>query len=73
MDVPDSSTTEAITDETGKPRSSARGMRARGNATRLSISSDLRENEPVTEAEIKLIMAALGDTIAQILNPGASE
>lgn len=73
MDAPDSSTTETITDEAGKPRSSARDMRARGNATRLSISSDLDENEPVTEAEIKLIMGALGDTIAQILNPGASE
>lgn len=73
MDAPDSSTTAAITDEAGKPYLANRRMRARGDATHLSISSDLDENEPVTEAEIKLIMAALGDTIAQILNPGASE
>lgn len=73
MDAPDPSMVEAITDETGNPARSIRRMRARAGSTQLSITSELRRNEPVTEAEIKLIMAVLGDTIAQILSPGATE
>jgi hypothetical protein len=44
-------------------------LRARGSGERLSLTSDLTQNEPVTEAEIALVLAVLGDTIASILNP----
>jgi hypothetical protein len=33
------------------------------------VTSDLSCNEPVAEAELRLIMFFLGDTIAEILNP----
>jgi hypothetical protein len=42
-------------------------MRVRGTAN-IAVSSDLHDAIPVADAEIDLIMAALGDTIAQILN-----
>lgn len=73
MDAPDSSTMEAITDETSKMVPSTRRAHSRGNAARPSVASELHENQPVTEAEIELIVGALGDTLAQILNPGFFE
>ena len=48
-------------------------MRVRGGRANLAVSSNLHDAIPVTEAEIDLIMAALGDTIARILNPTESE
>ena len=73
MDAHCPSKMEAIADEAGTPGQSMRRLRVRHDCARLSITSDLRASEPVTEAEIKLIMAVIGDTIVQILNPGATE
>ena len=38
-----------------------------------TVVSDLSRDEPVTEAELKLIGCLLGDTIAGILNPEHQE
>ena len=43
------------------------------SVARPPVASELHGKQLVTEAEIKLIMAALGDTIAQILSSGVSE
>jgi hypothetical protein len=51
----------------GKAR---RRLRATGPAGHLLVTSDLTANEPVTDAEIRLILAVLGDTLNQILDPG---
>ena len=72
MDAPDPRTCDAITDEASK-RPPGRRMRVRGGHASLTVSSDLHDDIPVTEAEIDLIMAALSDTIARILNPIDSE
>ena len=72
MDAPDPRTCDAITDEASECPP-ARRMRVRGGRANLAVSSNLHDAIPVTEAEIDLIMAALGDTIARILNPTESE
>jgi hypothetical protein len=62
--------------DSSAPREPARRLRtlhARGPANRLAVTSDLDPTEPVTEAEIQLVLAVLGDTIARILNPTSSE
>ena len=64
---------EAITDETSKVVPSTPRVRAQGNVARPPVASELHGKQLVTEAEIKLIMAALGDTVAQILSSGVSE
>ena len=46
-----------------------RRLHAKGPGYGLSITSHLTVGEPVTEAEISLVLAVLGDTIAQVLNP----
>jgi hypothetical protein len=46
---------------------------AGGSARSLTVKSDLSRDEPVTEAEVKLIGCLLGDTIAGILNPEQQE
>lgn len=46
----------------------SRRLHARGVASHLSVPSDLDGTQPVTEAEIRLILAVLGDEIAQILD-----
>ena len=50
-----------------------RTLPARGPASRLAVTSDLDLREPVSEAEIQLVLAILGDTIARILDPPSSE
>lgn len=35
-----------------------------------AVSSSLTDDEPVSDAEIRLLLAVLGDTIGQILNGG---
>jgi hypothetical protein len=66
-------------DETGKDHyavpvgTGRRRLHARTGAAALSITSDLDTHEPVTEAEIKLILAAVGDTIVQFLDPKPAE
>ena len=72
MDAPDPRTCDAITDE-ASTCPSGRRMRVRGGVANLTVSSDLPDAIPVTDAEIDLIMAALGDTIARILNEPDSE
>jgi hypothetical protein len=47
----------------------ARRLHAKGSAGHLSVTSDLTSSEPVTDAEIRLILAVLGDTLSQILTP----
>lgn len=62
--------------DSSAPSTSARRLRtlqARGPANRLAVISDLDPIEPVTEAEIQLVLAVLGDTIARILDPTSSE
>ena len=46
-----------------------RRARASGSADQLDIIFDLSVDEPVTEAELRLIFAVLGDSIAVILDP----
>jgi len=46
-----------------------RRARASGGADQLVVVSDLTTLEPVTEAELRLIFAVLGDSIAAILDP----
>ena len=46
---------------------------ADGSGRSLTVKSDLSRDEPVTEAEVKLIRCLLGDTIAGILNPEHQE
>lgn len=46
-----------------------RSPRARGPAGALRVISDIGPNEPVTDAEIRLVLAFLSDKIAQILDP----
>ena len=46
-----------------------RRARTSGGADRLDVISDLATLEPVTEAELRLIFAVLGDSIAVILDP----
>jgi hypothetical protein len=53
----------------GKAR---RRLRATGPASRLLVTSDLSADEPVTDAEIRLILAMLGDTLNQILGPSST-
>jgi hypothetical protein len=50
-----------------------RTLRARGPASCLAVTSDLDPTEPVSDAEIQLVLAVLGDTIARILDPPSSE
>lgn len=38
-------------------------------ATAYSVVSDLGFHEPVTQAEIQLVLAALGDAMLQVLEP----
>jgi hypothetical protein len=62
--------------DSSTPREPARRLRtlhARGPASRLVVTSDLDSSEPVTEAEIQLVLAVLGDTIARLLNPMSGE
>jgi len=47
----------------------ARSIRASGPAADLVVTSELNPNEPVSEAEIRLVLAFLNDKIAQILDP----
>jgi hypothetical protein len=81
MDATDSIDTACLAPligETGKDHyavpvgTGRRRLRARTGAAALSITSDLDPHEPVTEAEIRLILAALGDTISQFIDPKAS-
>ena len=46
-----------------------RKRRTRGSACRMRVISDIGPNEPVSDAEIRLVLAFLGDKIAQILDP----
>lgn len=60
------------TDGTRCPQSAARGAlaeRAGAVARGQTVVSDLTANEPVTDAEIRLLLAVLGDTLSQILAP----
>jgi hypothetical protein len=57
----------------GKSARRLRTLHARGPASRIAVISDLDSTEPVTEAEIRLVLAVLGDTIARILDPKSSE
>ena len=50
---------------TTKPRNAR--YRTHSNAGRLTVVSDLTSSEPVTEAEIALVLAVLGGSIATIL------
>ena len=67
------------TDETGGDRDAApadearRRMRIHAGPAGLSVASHLAPNEPVTEAEIRLILALLGDTIIPLLKPKAPQ
>lgn len=69
MDATSSSSDIAIEVEVGEPRSAGRRILVRSSGAHLDIASDISESLSVTDAEIRLMMAALGDTIAQILNP----
>jgi hypothetical protein len=73
MGAADSCSNDEIGGQVGEPRSTNRRMRARGSATQLSITSDIGDSEPVTDAEVRLIMAGLGNIIAEILNTSTSE
>jgi hypothetical protein len=42
-------------------------------AGRISVKSYIDSNEPVTEAEIRLVLAVLGDTLADILKHDPEE
>jgi len=55
------------------PARRLRTLNARGPASRVAVTSDLDPAEPVTEAEIELVLAVLGDMIARILDPTSSE
>jgi len=46
-----------------------RTRRPRGTALTMRVISDIGPNEPVSDAEIRLVLAFLGDKIAQILDP----
>jgi hypothetical protein len=37
------------------------------------VQSDLTDHEPVSEAEIRLVLSALGDILTDILNPAPTE
>jgi hypothetical protein len=37
------------------------------------VQSDLTDHEPVSEAEIRLVLSALGDILTDILNPTSPE
>ena len=50
-----------------------RTLQARGPAGGLAVTSDLDAREPVTDAEIALVLGMLGDTIARLLNPPRDE
>jgi hypothetical protein len=50
------------------PPGNVRRLHATGPASQLLVTSDLATKEPVTDAEIRLILAALGDTLHQILD-----
>jgi len=56
-----------------KPVRRLRTLHARGPADRLVVTSDLDPGEPVTDAEIALVLGMLGDTIARLLNPQRNE
>lgn len=56
---------DAASTELGKHRK----RRARGSACRMRVISDIGPNEPVSDAEIRLVLAFLSDKIAQILDP----
>jgi hypothetical protein len=73
MGAADSCSNDDIDGQVREPRSSNRRMHARGSTACLSITSDIGDSELVTDTEIKLIMAGLGNIIAEILNPSDSE
>lgn len=51
------------------PKRKDRSLRASGPLGDLVVTSDLDLNEPVPDAEIRLVLALLSDKIAQILDP----
>jgi hypothetical protein len=73
MDALDFHDTGWRDDQPDRPPLPTRRLHVRNGAARLPVTSDLCGDEAVTEAEIKLIMAVLGDTIARILNTDSSE
>jgi hypothetical protein len=72
MDAADSFCPNHPADDARADCSRGRCIRVVGTSGSLSATSDLGQNEPVTDAEIGLIMTTLGDAIMQILNSGAS-
>lgn len=59
-----------------RPHRKSRSLRANGPPRAMTVTSELGPNEPVSDAEIGLVLAQLGDKIAQILespSPSCSE
>jgi len=70
MDTAKSSAHDDSADGAVPPRRPSRRIRANDAVEHLRVTSDFEQNEPVTDAEIRLIMAALGDTIGRLMNRG---
>ena len=59
--------------KTFNPQGGTGSLRASGAAAVALVTSDISADLPITEGEIRLVLAFLGDTITQIFDAGSPE